>query len=392
MKNSFLMLASVMFLTKSHLQAQNNLKSLEISGYVSSMQTTMFTHIDSAWMTENLIHQRLNVKWYATPDLTMAVEVRNRFIFGEFVKNIPGYDRLIDREQGWWDLSGYILSGNSFLLHSTIDRGWIDYTRGNWQIRAGRQRINWGVNYAWNPNDLFNTYSFFDFDYPEKPGSDALRIQYYTGVSSMVEAAVKVNAREQITAAGKWKFNRWNYDFQLIGGLINDEDVAAGAGWSGNIAGAGFRGEVTYLHPVEHFTDTSGILIASVGADYTFPGSLYLQAEILYNGAEIPVGGFEQYYYMPLSVKNLSFTDWSFLLGATYPVTPLFQAGTHLMMFPSIKGWFAGPTLNYSLGDNLHFSFATQHFSGHFDTPVPGGGRKEKKQLTLGYLRFKYSF
>lgn len=392
MKRCIFILAFSVLMANDALQAQNNLKSLEISGYVSSMQTTMFTHIDSAWMTENLIHQRLNLKWYATPDLIMAVEVRNRFIFGEFVKNIPGYDRLINREQGWWDLSGYILSGNSFLLHSTIDRGWIEYTRGNWQIRAGRQRINWGVNYAWNPNDIFNTYSFFDFDYPEKPGSDALRMQYYTGVSSLLEAAVKVNARKQITVAGKWGFNNWNYDFQLIGGLLNDEDVVAGAGWSGNIASAGFRGEVTYLHPVEHFADTTGILIASVGADHTFPNTLYLQAEILYNGSEIPIGGFEQYYYMPLSIKTLSFTDWSFLLGASCQVTPLFQAGAHMMFFPSIDGWFAGPTLNYSLADNLQFSFATQHFAGHFNTPVPGGVQKEKKQLTLAYLRFKYSF
>lgn len=178
----------------------------------------------------------------------------------------------------------------------------------------------------------------------------------------------------------------------MIGGLLNGEDVAAGAGWSGHIAGAGFRGEFTYFHPVDRFADTSGIAIASVGADYTFPNTLFLQAEILYNGAEIPVRGFEQYYYMPLSVKTLSFTDWSFMLGVTYPVTPLFQAGTHLMFFPSMDGWFAGPTLNYSLGDNLRFSFAMQHFAGRFDVPAPGGMQELKKQLTMAYLRFKYSF
>ena len=37
------------------------------------------------------------------------------------------------------------------------------------------------MNLVWNPNDLFNAFSFVDFDYEERPGSDALRIQKYTG-------------------------------------------------------------------------------------------------------------------------------------------------------------------------------------------------------------------
>ena len=53
-------------------------------------------------------------------------------------------------------------------------------------LRIGRQRINWGVNLAWNPNDLFNAYSLIDFDYQERPGSDAIRFQYYMGDLSVL--------------------------------------------------------------------------------------------------------------------------------------------------------------------------------------------------------------
>ena len=35
---------------------------------------------------------------------------------------------------------------------------------------AGRQRINWGQTFVWNVNDVFNAYSYFDFDYKERPG------------------------------------------------------------------------------------------------------------------------------------------------------------------------------------------------------------------------------
>ena len=91
-------------------------------------------------------------------------------------------------------MSWNILTEKSFFLNTTIDRLWVDFNYGKLQVRAGRQRINWGQTLIWNPNDIFNAYSFFDFDYIERPGSDAVRVQYYPGSSSSVEAAVKVNS------------------------------------------------------------------------------------------------------------------------------------------------------------------------------------------------------
>ena len=60
-----------------------------------------------------------------------------------------------------------------------------------WELTLGRQRINWGVNLAFNPNDLFNAYSLIDFDYQERPGSDAIRFQYFTNELSSFETAVQ---------------------------------------------------------------------------------------------------------------------------------------------------------------------------------------------------------
>lgn len=41
---------------------------------------------------------------------------------------------------------------------------------------------------AWNPNDWFNTYNYFDFDYEERPGTDAIRVRVYfkDGMSSLM--------------------------------------------------------------------------------------------------------------------------------------------------------------------------------------------------------------
>ena len=374
----------LIFLPYLMLSQETN-RNITISGYISNMQTAMFEEIEKDWYTDNLIHNRLNFKLYISNSFTTAIEVRNRFMYGEFVKYFPNYADLIDRENGWFDLSTNLVEEKSFLLHSTVDRAWIDFTAADLQIRAGRQRINWGQNFVWNPNDIFNTYSFFDFDYEEKPGSDALRVQYYTGASSLFEAAVKIDANEDITAAGKFQFNQWSYDFQILGGLLNSEDWTLGFGWVGDIEGAGFRGEMTYLHPKENFTDTSGIFIASLGTDYTFKNSLMIQFEALYNGASLDVSGFEQYYYMPLSVKTISFTDYTFFASVSYPVTPLFNGSLSGMYFPSMDGFFLGPNLTYSLSDNIGLSFIAQHFRGEFTEGIT-------QKMTLAFLRLKWSF
>lgn len=374
----------LIFLPYTILSQETN-RNITLSGYISNMQTAMFEEIEKDWYTDNLIHNRLNFKWYISNSFTTAIEVRNRFIYGEFVKYFPNYADLIDRENGWFDLSTNLVEEKSFLLHSTIDRAWIDFTAGNLQIRAGRQRINWGQNFVWNPNDIFNTYSFFDFDYEEKPGSDALRVQYYTGASSLFEAAVKIDANEDITAAGKFQFNQWSYDFQILGGLLNSEDWVLGFGWAGDIEGAGFRGEMTYLHPKENFTDTSGILIASLGLDYTFKNSLMIQFEALYNGATLDISDFKQYYYMSLSVKTISFTDYTFFASVSYPVTPLFNGSLSGMYFPSMDGFFLGPNLTFSLSDNIGLSLIAQHFRGEFSEGIT-------QKMTLVFLRLKWSF
>ena len=81
---------------------------------------------------------------------------------------------------------------DSVVFNTTIDRVFLEYNKNDWEVRVGRQRINWGINLAWNPNDVFNAYSFFDFDYEERPGSDAIRIRKYTGIASSVELAANI--------------------------------------------------------------------------------------------------------------------------------------------------------------------------------------------------------
>ena len=225
-------------------------RNFSLNGYITDMQSFIFQKLDGDWATDNLIHNRLNFKWNnSANNLNAVLELRNRLIIGQSVQTNPDYANIIKMDNGYINLSDNILTGKSYIFNSRIDRAYIDYTKDKFQLRIGRQRINWGQCFTWNPNDIFNAYSFFDFDYVEKPGSDAIRFQYYTTSTSTFEFAVKADNNHKVTSAGLYRFNKWGYDIQFLGGIMNEEDYVIGTGWSGNIKGASFTGEISYFQP-----------------------------------------------------------------------------------------------------------------------------------------------
>lgn len=341
-------------------------KKYRLYGYVSDMQTALFAYFKDPWMLDNLMHNRLNFKWNATDNVLVNIELRNRFMYGQSVQFMPGYKASMDADPGAADLSWNIADGSSFLLNSQIDRASVEWTHNKMQVRLGRQRINWSQTFVWNANDIFNTYSFFDFDYAERPGSDALRIQYYTGASSNVDIACKLDSAD-VTAAAMYKFNVKGYDVQFLGGLYKGHDYVIGAGWSGNIKGAGFRGETSMYLPVDSIDAVTFVL--SVGADYSFKNSLFLQGELLYNPGVGNMSSFTSLYALSTSSKRMSFSEFTAFVQGSYPITPLFSASLSCMYFPDIKSVFVGPGITYSVSDNAELSIMAQSFAGKFDLP-----------------------
>jgi len=344
---------------------------------------------DLPWILQGQFHNRINMSYYPVDIVYFDLQLRNRFIYGNII-GISGddYARDISGDKGWADLTFNTVSGESYILNTSIDRLSMRYIGEKLWISVGRQRINWGQNFVWNPNDWFNNYSFFDFDYPERPGSDALRIQYFTGVLSSMELAVDIDSSKKITAAGLYKIHAGGYDIQFMAGILKQQDAGVGFGWSGNIGQTGFRGEAAYFHPVKNHSDTSGLFMISLGSDYMFTNQLMLQTEFLYSYSPLAreTESFESYYQNPLTVKNISFTSLSFFTQLTYPVSPLINASFSAMYFPKIKAYYLGPGLSYSLADELDFSVFLQYFKGDFQAG------SAKQEIAMAFIRFKYSF
>jgi len=365
-----------------------------LSGYLSDMQT-LYHMEESGWLWENQLHNRLNLDLYPAGWLKMSFQARTRFIQGNTYSHFPGYAGMFGRDAGWMDMTlstdGTYNNTTGYVFTSMLDRAYAEFSFGDFVGTIGRQRINWGQTFVWNPNDIFNAYSYFDVDYPERPGSDAIRLQYYTGIASNIELAAKLDSAGKVTAAGYFRFNTFGYDFQLIGGVLSGEDLVLGTGWSGNIVNTSFRGEAGYFRNLEHFADTAGHLMFSVGADHTFGNSLWLQTEILYSAfaKEMQINNFMQLFGTDMNIKRIGFTEWSLFTSLSFPINPLLNASLAGMYFPDWKGFFLGPSVDLSLGNNLKTSMIFQGFSAALEDLQ---GNTERQNTFIGYLRIKWSF
>jgi len=371
------------FLTAG-LFSQGKDKPVTLSGYITTMQTVMFDSLSGSFMNENLLHNRLNFKGYLSDKITFSAEFRNRLFTGDMVRLGSYYSGMIGTDDGVVDLSWNLLDKQSFLLNTTIDRLWLDLHYDKFQITVGRQRINWGQTFVWNPNDIFNAYSFFDFDYVERPGSDAIRLQFFPSSSSAAELAVKVDRDNDVTAAGLYRFNRWGYDIQFLAGFVNGEDVVLGAGWSGAIGTVSFRGEGTWFDQWEDFPGDESTILLTSGFDKIFRDNSMAQVQFMYCNNPLELNNFNSFYSGSLSSKDLAFSRFSAFGQYTWAVTPLLNLSLSAMWFPDLDGYFAGPSMDYSLAGNLDFSLVWQHFNA-----VMSG---EKSRINLGFLRLKYSF
>jgi hypothetical protein len=372
MKTTVYSILLMFALSTSESYSQTPGEKWDSRGYIKFMQSINFVDgFDSLWV-DNLFHNRLNFNWYPESNLRFTAEIRNRIFYGDLVRLIPNYGDLVDVYNDYFDLS-VLVDRSDLVFHSMIDRLYFQWTRNKFEMTAGRQRINWGINLAWNPNDIFNAYSFFDFDYEERPGTDGLRFQYHTGFASSFEVAANMAGHiEEWTAGALWKFNRWNYDLQFLGGIM-EGDVVLGGGWSGNISGAGFRGEFSHFLPFHDSDWNSNIISAVAALDYMFPSTFYLYGSYLYNngrerGSSLIDLGFTG---ERLSAKNLMPFRHSLFLQGQYTFHPLLNGRMAVMYFPVTNGgFFLNPNLSWSLAENWDLDLVGQIYYANLNNRI----------------------
>ncbi len=390
----------VLLTTLCIASAQDSTQSkIDLSGYLKALGT--FSHFNKDYLPpiisnaipssseDYLMHNRFDLKYYPTKKLTFGVGMRNRMFYGYRVKEDATFYNTLDEDMGLMDLSYLYWDSNELLLHTIFDRLWAQWESKKWMIRLGRQRINWGVNTVWNPNDIFNQYNYLDFDYEERPGSDALRVQYFPNFKNTVELAFSPARNfSQSVGALLFKTNKWNYDFQFLGGYFK-QDIVTGLGWAGNIKNAGFKGEANYYAPLTAQTQSN--FTSSLSLDYMFSSGLYGQISYLYNdlGSASPgIADFTSLNTRLLSAKDIFIFKHTILVSAGFNITPLFRADLAAMFTPELNNFILFPTLSYSLSKNLDASLVVQYFIS--ENPLENNQVEWLSSSIYG--RLKYSF
>ena len=344
------------------LPAQDS-SSIELNGYIKNLQTFSFIdNGDSIYLT-NLVHNRINISYHGGRHFALNIGIRNLLYTGDQVKYTPGFGTFMDMDVGYFDLSFVWVKKSSLVFVTKFDRLNASWNFKKGFIRAGRQRINWGINPTWNPNDIFNTYNFIDFDYEERPGVDAVRFSYDLKEQSSIEVAVAPSKNDSTwISAVKYNFNKWNYDFQFIAGTYHNE-VLGGIGFAGNIKDAGWKGELTYFHPLKKFLDTGVSISVSSGIDYGFKNGWYLNGAFLFNSAAPnQLYSLRQLQAFQLSPKMIMPAKWSFLLQAVKTFSPVFSGKIYVTYSPRLNLLILLPWLSYSISNSWDIDLNVQSF------------------------------
>jgi hypothetical protein len=355
----------------------------EIAGYVKSLEAISFDKQFKDASDLNLIHNRINIKWKSENKFLVAAEFRNRFIWGKQVRQIPNYAATLKNNNELVDLQRAWINKPAYVLHTNVERMYGEYRGTDWNLRVGRQRINWGMTTTWNPNDIFNVYNFLDFDYEERPGVDGVKLQcLYTDWFNVDLAMAHTNGSEGTIAALRYFLNHYGYDMQAIMGWYN-EHPTIGIGWAGSIRDAGFKGEIQYFVPPD---DSAAHFNLSLETDYMSKKGWYVNAGFLFNktGIHKPINDWKQ-VNLKLSPENPMPTRWNFIITTSKEFTPLFTANMSIVYSPGTNLMIVYPTAQYNIATNLDLSFIWQSFLASVQN-------KFQTVNHTAFLRLKWSF
>ena len=162
-----------------------------------------------------------------------------------------------------------------------LDRAFLDVELGGWDLRVGRQAINFGQALIWNPVDLVDSNSPLDFDVV-KEGVDTVRASYAISATSSVQGLVAFPdggalslVRGEVLAGGA--------DLGLLAAAdARTDERIVGFDVKGDL-GVGWWAEAAY-HDLEEGEDYLQLV---VGLDYSWPvrDSLYLALQAYRDGS-----------------------------------------------------------------------------------------------------------
>ncbi len=353
-----------------------------LRGFVTGLGYVRFSgNLKQSDLTQ-LLHNRIILDAQFSKGFTLRLDLRNRIYHGNDVRSIPSFPKMLRNTNEGFDLQKAWISSESLVAHTNIDRFCIDKEMGRWNLRLGRQRINWGLTTLWNPNDVFNSYNFLDFDYEERPGVDAIKVSYASIDLSEFDLAAAKLSGNQYAFATRYFFNRKGYDIQFNLGTYRGRP-SAGWGCAGGLGDQGFKCEIQYFFK-EH--DHPGVLNAVVELDRILKKERFILFAFMYNS-----NGRVRAVNDPLEINFQATPEqmmpgrWNLSGMFSKKWTPLFSGSVSMVYAPGIDLLILLPRLSYSLTENIASDLLIQSFSLRYFNRFAAWQH-------IPFLRVKYNF
>ncbi len=344
-------------------------KSWDLDGYVKYMVTYSMPEKQENTL-DHLIHNRFNFEYRFSPSWQLNVGMRNRLLWGDAL-NIEQYSKLVSLDNGYFDISKNWRE-DKVILNTQLDRFYATWHQGDWRTQLGRFRVNWSMNTIWNPNDIYNAYSIYDFDYEERAGTDAILLSKKLGFADGIDLIFSpANYPDKNSVSLRYFANKSGWDYQMIAGR-SGRDFVLGSGFATDIYEAGFRGELSWFDPIDsefQGEPTKRTMVGSLETDYSFGGVRSWLGRIAWLFISEPqqTDSALAYLNLPLTAKTLSFTQHTLYADVSFDLTSLNRLTASVSYYDD-GSIYSGLSSRYSLANDWQLLTVLQSFNGTNDS------------------------
>lgn len=309
--------------------------------------------------TLSLNRLRLEAKGDLAPGLALDLQYDNELLLGSYLDTAE-FRALKDSAlpQYWRADANYVERGDVYGRHR-LYRAAVTVTRGNVDLKLGRQRIAWGTGRFWSPLDILNPANPLALEREERVGVDAALLEAKLGPLSRASLVyAPAPDRGPASRALQWHGNAAGVDASLVAGRLRGLDIV-GMDVASQIGDVGVRAEAARLDP----SGGPGFNRWMAGADYAFANGLTLSAELYYNGAgsRDPAG----YDFAGLRSGRVASLATRYAgLYASYEITPLMKWVNYVVLNADDRSHAVDSRLVWSIGPATDLTFGVQHFIG----------------------------
>ena len=339
--------------------------AIELSGLYKNLLLTSETIIgppEDYVLDINRIRLGLSENW---ENIQFELIYDNEFQFGSYLDSLQFRQFVEMDDVRYWKLQGNSLDKDNVYATHQLYRGTVQVTHNDFDLRLGRQQINWASTLIWNPLDRFNPLNPLQLEREERQGVDALLLDYNIHELSRLSLVYsrQENPSDQ-SAAVRFKSNQYDIDYSLIAGRFLTEDKL-GFGLASQMGLIGLRAEFVWSDPKGNAKDNEPYIETVISTDYTNQSGIKFVIEGYFNGDGVT--DTSQYQFSQILTGAKLGLAKHYLGGIiSKELTPILELELLAISNLDDHSLFISPTLKYDLPsfEDVYLKFGAQLFKG----------------------------